>query len=55
MLIWLCLPPHRSYQGGIDENSDLLSIWKERLNNLNPLDNYWIKHLNRFYYLKINK
>ncbi|CAF4835932.1 unnamed protein product [Rotaria sp. Silwood1] len=47
MLIWLSLPPHPSYQGGIDENSHLFNIWKERLNNLIPLDSYWIKHENR--------
>ncbi len=47
MLIWLSLPPHPQYQGGIDQNSDLFQIWKERLNNLIPLDYYWIKHQNR--------
>ncbi len=48
MLIWLSLPPHKNDQGGIDENNDLLKIWKERLNNLIPLDYYWIKRQNRY-------
>jgi predicted acyl esterase len=50
MLIWLSIPPHQKYQGGIDQNNDLLNIWKERLNNLIPLDSYWIKHQNRDQY-----
>ncbi|CAF3562233.1 unnamed protein product [Adineta steineri] len=47
MLLWLSVPPHPIYQGGIDENFDLESIWKERLNNLVPLDCYWMKHQTR--------
>lgn len=47
MLIWLSIPPHREYQGGIDRNEDIIRIWKERLNQLTPLDVYWIKHQNR--------
>jgi len=47
MLIWLSLPPHPSYQGGIDQNCNLFDIWKERLNNLIPLDHFWIEHQNR--------
>jgi hypothetical protein len=46
MLIWLSLPPHPEYQGGIDKYRNLSQIWKERLNNLIPLDYYWIKHQN---------
>lgn len=53
MLLWLCLPPHPIYQGGIDKNSDLFHIWNERLNNLIPLDYYWIKHQNRLITNKI--
>jgi hypothetical protein len=48
MLIWLSIPPHPEYQGGIDQNCDLINIWKERLNNLIPLDHYWFKHQNRY-------
>jgi len=48
MLIWLAIPPHPLYQGGIDENCDLEPIWKERLNNMLPLDCYWMKHQTRF-------
>jgi hypothetical protein len=47
MLIWLSLPPHPSNQGGIDQNCNLFDIWKERLNNLIPLDHFWIEHQNR--------
>jgi len=47
MLMLLSLPPHHSYQGGIDKDADLENIWKQRLENLIPLDNYWIKHQNR--------
>ncbi|CAM2722027.1 unnamed protein product [Rotaria socialis] len=47
MLIWLSVPPHPLYQGGIDKDFDLFNIWKERLHNLMPLDFYWIKHQNR--------
>lgn len=48
MLIWLSIPPHPTHQGGIDKDSDLFNIWKERLNNLIPLDVFWMKHQNRF-------
>jgi hypothetical protein len=48
MLIWLSLPLHPEYQGGLDQNSNLFQIWKERLNNLIPLDDYWIKHQKRY-------
>ena len=48
MLLWLSIPPHPSYQGGIDEKSDLEEIWKDRLNQLIPLDSYWMKHQTRF-------
>ncbi|CAF1082531.1 unnamed protein product [Rotaria sordida] len=47
MLLWLSIPPHPLYQGGIDKDSNLFNIWKERLNELIPLDAYWIKHQNR--------
>ena len=48
MLLWLSIPPHPTYQGGIDEQCDHESIWKDRLNNLLPLDHYWMKHQTRY-------
>ncbi|CAF3563600.1 unnamed protein product [Rotaria sp. Silwood1] len=50
MLKYLSLPPHPLYQGGIEKDCHLFDIWKERLNNLIPLDYYWIKHQNRDQY-----
>ncbi|CAF0802533.1 unnamed protein product [Adineta ricciae] len=47
MLIWLSIPPHPTYQGGIDRDSDLEKIWKGRLEQLVPLDTYWMKHQTR--------
>lgn len=52
MLIWLSIPPHPAYQGGIDQGSDLEKIWKDRLEQLVPLDTYWMKHQTRFVYIE---
>ncbi|CAF4053184.1 unnamed protein product, partial [Rotaria sordida] len=40
-------PPHPEYQGGIEAKSDLFAVWKDRLDNLVPLDTYWFKHQTR--------
>lgn len=48
MLLWLAMPPHPVYQGGIEQDADLFEIWKDRLEHLVPLDTYWIKHQTRF-------
>jgi len=53
MLIGLAIPPHRDYHGGIDREQNLIDIWKQRLDNLVPLDTYWIQHQNRDAYWRL--
>ena len=47
MLLWLSIPPHETYQGGLDSDDDLMSVWRDRLEHLQPLDIDWIKHQTR--------
>lgn len=47
MLLWLSIPPHEIYQGGLDSDEDLMTVWRDRLEHLQPLDIYWIKHQTR--------
>ncbi|CAF1327007.1 unnamed protein product, partial [Rotaria sordida] len=48
-------PPHPEYQGGIEAKSDLFAVWKDRLDNLVPLDTYWFKHQTRNSYWRHGK
>lgn len=48
MLLWLSIPPHPTYQGGIESDANLIEIWKDRLEHIVPLDTYWMKHQTRY-------